>query len=178
VAREGGLQRRIAELEHALARAEQEAITDGLTGSVNRRGWDRLLAAEEARCARHGLDAVVMVVDLDDFKTVNDTQGHAAGDELLVRCAGVLHDAVRAHDAVARTGGDEFALLAVHTSGEEAPATLISRLRTNLERAGLCATVAAATRGRAGTLAAAWRSADQEMLAAKRATRLRRGGPG
>ena len=165
MAREGGLQRRIAELEHALARAEQEAITDGLTGSVNRRGWDRL-------------DAVVMVVDLDDFKTVNDTQGHAAGDELLVRCAGVLHDAVRAHDAVARTGGDEFALLAVHTSGEEAPATLISRLRTNLERAGLCATVAAATRGRAGTLAAAWRSADQEMLAAKRATRLRRGGPG
>src|SRR5439155_22123305 len=99
-------------------------------------------------------------------------------DELLVRCAGVLHDAVRAHDAVARTGGDEFALLAVHTSGDQAPATLISRLRTNLARAGLRATVAAATRGRTGTLAAAWRSADQEMIAAKRATRLGRGGAG
>ena len=136
------------------------------------------MAAEEARCARHELDAVVMVVDLDDFKAVNDTSGHAAGDELLRRCAWVLRDAVRAHDAVARTGGDEFALLAVHTSGDQAPATLISRLRTNLARAGLRATVAAATRGRTGTLAAAWRSADQEMIAAKRATRLGRGGAG
>src|SRR5437773_2098101 len=99
---EDGLQRRIAELEDALARAEREAVTDGLTGCVNRRGWDRLLAAEEARCARHGLDAVVMVVDLDDFKAVNDASGHAAGDELLQRCARALRDAVRVHDTVAR----------------------------------------------------------------------------
>ncbi|HEY3188794.1 MAG TPA: GGDEF domain-containing protein [Solirubrobacteraceae bacterium] len=175
---EGDLHQRIAELEEALERAEREAITDALTGCVNRRGWDRLLATEEDRCARHGLDAVVMVIDLDKFKAVNDTSGHAAGDELLRRCSRLLHATVRSHDAVARTGGDEFALLAVQTSGDEAPATLIARMRTGLARAGLDATVAAVTRARAGTLAAAWRGADQEMLAAKRAARFGRGAAG
>ncbi len=89
-------------------------MTDPLTGVLNRRGWALALDREERRCRRHGLDAVVAVVDLDRLKEVNDTGGHAAGDERIVACAQAIASAIRAEDTVARLGGDEFAVLAVH----------------------------------------------------------------
>ena len=169
---------RIAELEAQLAQARREAITDPLTGCVNRRGWDQLLAAEEGRCARHGLDAIVVALDLDGFKAVNDQGGHEAGDEMLRRCARILRASLRGHDVIARPGGDEFALLAVHTDASGEPGPLLARLRTTLEREGVRASMAAATRTGAGTLEEAWRAADRDMLSAKRGARLGRDGAG
>lgn len=94
-------------------RAEVEALSDGLTGLFNRRGWTRLLGGEEARCRRYGHSAGGIVVDLDNLKWVNDSAGHFAGDELLARAASVMTAVKRSPDVVARVGGDEFTLLAV-----------------------------------------------------------------
>ncbi len=71
------------EVRRRAERAEAEALLDPLTGLVNRRGWQMLLDREEQRCRRYGTVASVLVIDLDGLKTVNDTQGHAAGDALL-----------------------------------------------------------------------------------------------
>ncbi|WP_299965733.1 GGDEF domain-containing protein [uncultured Roseobacter sp.] len=99
-----GLSRR---LQSARAQAEQQALTDTLTGLSNRRGLDAMLAEMLAE----GEEFALMHVDLDYFKAVNDTLGHAAGDFVLQRVAEILRSEVRSHDTVARTGGDEFVLL-------------------------------------------------------------------
>jgi diguanylate cyclase len=149
-----------------------------LTGCVNRRGWDRLLAAEDDRCVRHGLDAIVVALDLDGFKAINDNGGHEAGDEMLRRCARILRGALRGHDVIARPGGDEFALLAVHTDASGKPEPLLARLRATLAQEGVHASIAAATRSATGTLEEAWRAADREMLESKQSARLDREGHG
>ena len=88
-----------------------EANTDSLTGLANRGAFrNRLQAALDAPQRRSG-DQAVLFVDLDDFKDVNDSLGHAAGDELLRIVGDRLRDAVRPGDLVARLGGDEFAVL-------------------------------------------------------------------
>ena len=94
-------------------RANLEAMTDGLTGLFNRRGWETLLAKEYHRCQRYGYPASLFSIDLDDLKFVNDGQGHAKGDELLRRAAKTLMSVSREADVTARIGGDEFAILAV-----------------------------------------------------------------
>jgi len=165
-----GLRRRVAELERALAEAERAAETDALTASLNRRGWDVVVAREDARCRRHDLDAIVAVVDLDGFKAVNDRGGHSAGDEVLRRCAVALRGALRTHDAVARLGGDEFAVLAVQTSPAAASA-VVERVGAALEDARVAATVGAAARSEAGSLEEAWHLADRRMLAGKQSRR-------
>ncbi|MCC1495469.1 GGDEF domain-containing protein [Alcanivorax sp. 1008] len=101
----------LAELE----RARLDAETDVLTGLLNRRGWNRQLAREEARCQRYGHICTLLVVDLDDLKTVNDDSGHCAGDRLIRHIGRLLADTVRQPDIVARIGGDEFAILLVNT---------------------------------------------------------------
>ena len=94
-------------------RASAEAMTDGLTGLYNRRGWDQLVAAEDKRCQRYGHPASVLSIDLDNLKSINDNQGHAEGDCLLRSAAEVLKTVTRDADIVARLGGDEFSVLAV-----------------------------------------------------------------
>ena len=92
----------------ALARASR---TDPFTGCLNRRGFqERALAAIE-ELTREGRRGAVVVLDIDHFKPVNDTFGHAAGDELLCWFAHTLEATVRRGDAVGRLGGDEFAVL-------------------------------------------------------------------
>lgn len=157
--------RRIAALERALEDAERRAVTDALTGVLNRRGWDQALACEEDRCRRHGLDAAVFVIDLDELKQAN-SRGHAEGDELLRRCSAALQEAVRAHDVVARVGGDEFAVLAVRAD-RPAAEQLGRRLKSQLERAGVDATVGTACIDEGPGLGAAWELADRRMLAGK-----------
>ncbi|MCL3817524.1 sensor domain-containing diguanylate cyclase [Aeromicrobium wangtongii] len=98
-------ERRAAELAEALAQ------TDGLTGLVNRRGWDLLVQDAQERVTAYGDPVAVAVIDLDGLKTVNDTQGHTAGDELLRRAAATLASTASRSDRVARYGGDEFAIL-------------------------------------------------------------------
>jgi diguanylate cyclase (GGDEF)-like protein len=155
------------ELQRRFELAELDALTDPLTGVGNRRAWDRLLGAEEARCRRYGSVASLVAIDLDELKRVNDDQGHAAGDRLLRRTAQVIDSCRRAADVVARLGGDEFGVLAVECD-EPAAKVLADRLRGALEAAGIRASVGHATRQPTGTLAEAWSAADAQMYAHKR----------
>ena len=95
---------RIAELKNL-------ATTDALTKTLNRRGFEQISVHEISVARRHGVGGVLIFVDLDEFKPVNDTLGHAAGDEVLKTASNLLQGRVRGTDYVARLGGDEFAVL-------------------------------------------------------------------
>jgi diguanylate cyclase (GGDEF)-like protein/PAS domain S-box-containing protein len=101
----------ITERKQAEERIAFLAYHDKLTGLPNRTMFDELLGLALARGKRHGLGVVVVTVDLDDFKLVNDSLGHQAGDAILVQLAHRLSEATRETDLVARPGGDEFLLL-------------------------------------------------------------------
>jgi diguanylate cyclase (GGDEF)-like protein len=89
------------------------ARTDGLTGCLNHAAMQDTLRRELERCRRAGNRLSLVIVDLDDFKQVNEAHGHLAGDEVLKRVGGALRQTVRAYDVVARYGGDEFVILAI-----------------------------------------------------------------
>ena len=150
--------------------AEAASLQDPLTGLGNRRMWDRLLVTEEERCRRLSIEAAVVVVDLDGLKSVNDERGHPAGDTLLRVAATVLTEHTRIPDQVARTGGDEFAIVATDCAPDDARA-LVDRLRTALNMAGVTASIGQADRRREGTLTRAWIAADEAMYAEKRRRR-------
>lgn len=153
-----------AEMRRA-ERAEQQAEIDSLTGLFNRRGWERLMLAEEARCARYSHPAAVICIDLDGFKHINDTLGHSKGDEILVTASNSLLSASREGDVVARLGGDEFAVLTVNSNQAEACA---ERLEVALSSIGIKGSAAAAHRHPSKTLKDAYVEADQRMYQRKR----------
>ncbi|QDT09745.1 sensor domain-containing diguanylate cyclase [Planctomycetes bacterium K23_9] len=146
--------------------AEAEAETDALTNAFNRRGWDRMLSAEESRCHRYGHIASIIAIDLDDFKNVNDSQGHSAGDRTLMQVAQALERASRACDVVARTGGDEFAIIAVECD-EFQSAQFIRRIKENLSQFNIQASIGTATRSPTMSLDKAWIQADKNMYEKK-----------
>jgi diguanylate cyclase (GGDEF)-like protein len=94
-----------------VGRLREAARTDPLTGLLNRRGFEERFAVERLRAERSGKPVALLVGDLDHFKALNDELGHAGGDEALEAAAAALRDASRAVDAVARIGGEEFALV-------------------------------------------------------------------
>lgn len=98
------------------------ATIDGLTGCLNHRTFYERLEIELARSVRHGHQASLLVIDVDDFKSVNDRYGHLAGDSVLARIGSVLGKGARTSDLVGRIGGDEFAVLLVETDPERAEA--------------------------------------------------------
>ena len=100
-----------AELELAKARIEHIALHDSLTGLPNRRYLDRALEDYASNARRHGGYAALLHIDLDRFKHINDTLGHAAGDAMLVHASNVLRSKVGDRGFVARIGGDEFIVL-------------------------------------------------------------------
>lgn len=102
----------------ALADSRRSEVTDPLTGLVNRRGLERLVEPYWQRCASTGQCILVMVVDVDHFKQINDTQGHAGGDEVLRRLGEVLSVSLRSGDVAVRLGGEEFLILCDVTGGE------------------------------------------------------------
>lgn len=108
-----GLGRSVAMKNSQLERLNR---IDVLSGLRNRRGWNEALIAELARHARTRRPAVLMLVDVDNFKAVNDSHGHVAGDEVLRSVAGVLSACTRDIDTPARYGGDEFGVLLAETS--------------------------------------------------------------
>ncbi len=108
------------------------ALSDPLTGLMNRLAYERRLAEEWSRAIRTKTSIGIVVVDLDDFKTVNDTYGHAVGDEVLIQVARKLELSMRSYDVVARFGGDEFVALCLGCAPGDVQIP-ISRLRSSLE---------------------------------------------
>ncbi|WP_127144450.1 bifunctional diguanylate cyclase/phosphodiesterase [Pelagibacterium montanilacus] len=102
------------ELESAKARIEHNALHDPLTGLPNRRYLDEVLSLQEGRARGADAHSALLHMDLDRFKHINDTLGHAAGDAMLVHTAEILKAAVRQDDFVARIGGDEFVVFCMN----------------------------------------------------------------
>ena len=106
---------------------------DALTGLANRRAFELALGREVDRVARSGESALLLALDIDHFKRVNDSHGHAAGDQVIRAVASALVDSVRPMDLVARVGGEEFAIIlpnCASTFGE----TVAERIRRRVER--------------------------------------------
>jgi diguanylate cyclase len=117
LARMAGLVRQLRIQTTALARLSD---IDQLTGVPNRRAWDRQLTRTVAIAQRTGVSLAVALVDMDNFKRVNDTRGHAAGDRLLAAAAAAWAATLRAGDLLARYGGEEFAVLLPGADGNAA----------------------------------------------------------
>ena len=111
--------------------------TDPLTGCLNRRGFEERVTAELDAAMRSGRSVALVLFDLDNFKAVNDMNGHVAGDELLCWVVEGLRQAVRPMDSVGRLGGDEFAVLAPGT-GESGAEQIATRARSCCRRGWRC----------------------------------------
>jgi diguanylate cyclase len=107
-------------LETALAAAQQQSTRDSLTGTLNRRGFEALMEAELARCARQSQTMVVIMIDADHFKKINDAHGHQVGDQTLKSLATLVQRSLRRNDHLARIGGEEFVAVLPGTGLEEA----------------------------------------------------------
>jgi diguanylate cyclase (GGDEF)-like protein len=129
----------VTHLRHARAEIEQLAFYDPLTGLPNRRLLTDRLHQAMITCARNGRYGALLFMDLDHFKTLNDTSGHDMGDLLLQQVANRLNDSVREMDTVARLGGDEFVVMLLDLGPGELEATAQARqvgenLLTNLNQ--------------------------------------------
>lgn len=115
---------------HWRNRIDSDAMIDELTGAVNRRGMSYRGELEIERALRYGTPLSLALIDLDDFKLVNDTLGHSAGDKVLQTIVAEWKKGIRKHDFVCRIGGDEFVIMMPHTSAPDAE-TLLQRLCAN-----------------------------------------------
>ena len=113
------LRRQLAEKQHHSIILRELAMIDALTGLYNRRFAEQRLVAEVARSARKGHPLTVVLLDLDKFKHINDTYGHAAGDLVLQEFAASLNRAIRGGDLAVRMGGDEFLLILPECNHEQ-----------------------------------------------------------
>ncbi|MFZ6817478.1 GGDEF domain-containing protein [Undibacterium sp. Ji22W] len=120
---------RIKELEDKLAQMSELVREDQLTGSLNRRGLDDVFEREADRADRRGNPMCAAMLDLDNFKKLNDTHGHAAGDEALIHVVRIVKQTLRSIDVIARYGGEEFLIVMPETSLEEA-----ARAMTRVQR--------------------------------------------
>ena len=107
--------RTLLDFKHYLDTCEEAAFTDHLTGLANRRRFERQLEREVSRTQRYGRPFCLLLLDLDNFKLVNDTFGHEAGDEVIRRLALTLQAGTRGIDLAARVGGEEFAVILPET---------------------------------------------------------------
>jgi diguanylate cyclase len=126
-------EQRIHALEAELQHMSELVREDQLTGSLNRRGLDDVFERETARSDRRGTPLCVALLDLDDFKRLNDTYGHQAGDGALKHLVGIVKDTLRSMDVIARVGGEEFLILLPETTVEAATQTM-TRLQRELTR--------------------------------------------
>ena len=124
---------RIRELETELENTSNLVRYDQLTGALNRRGLEDMFTKESARARRHEVPLCVGLLDIDNFKKLNDSLGHQAGDQALVHLATVCREALRPQDTVARYGGEEFVILLPETPLEDA-SNALSRLQRELTK--------------------------------------------
>ena len=123
----------IARLEGELEQASELVRHDPLTGTLNRKGLDEMLVRETARMQRRGSKLSLAMLDVDDFKKLNDTMGHATGDEALKHLAQVIRENIRPQDSAGRYGGEEFLILLPDT-GLEDGITAMRRLQRELTK--------------------------------------------
>ncbi len=126
-------EQRIRDLERELTQVSGLVSLDPLTGGLNRRGLDDQFQRESARADRHERPMSLALIDLDDFKRLNDRLGHQAGDNALVHLVRTIRQILRPTDAVARFGGEEFVILLPDTDLGDAVAA-ITRLQRELTR--------------------------------------------
>jgi diguanylate cyclase len=126
-------EQRIHALEAKLQHMSELVREDQLTGSLNRRGLDDVFERETARSDRRGTPLCVALLDLDDFKRLNDTYGHQAGDSALKHLVKIVKDTLRSMDVIARYGGEEFLILLPETTVEAAAQTM-TRLQRELTK--------------------------------------------
>ncbi len=157
-------------------RLERDALTDVLTGLYNRRYLETRILEEMARARRHGTPLALVLIDVDDFKTINDQQGHDVGDALLRRVARQIRAEARGSDIAARPAGDEFVVLLPHAD-KSSTSAFCERLR-----AGVAARLEGTTVSIGGGLFAPeqhrtprdfFRAADHALYAAKQAGKNR-----
>ncbi len=172
---------KIARLQTELATTNELVRHDPLTGALNRKGMDETLSREIGRARRHDKQLCLALIDVDDFKQINDRLGPKAGDDALVHLAQVIGDSVRPQDSVVRYGGEEFVIVLPDIGVEEA-AQVVRRLQREVTRnfflhdnrkllitfsAGVCELRAGEKRQQA------LNRADEAMYAAKRAGKNR-----
>lgn len=126
-------EKRVRILEQELAQTARMVQNDPLTQALNRRGLVETFRVETARAQRFGVPLVLAMVDLDDFKSINDSFGHAAGDRALVHFVTAARACLRPTDAIARTGGEEFVVVLPATAIENAIEAL-QRMQRELAR--------------------------------------------
>ncbi|MBL8398850.1 MAG: diguanylate cyclase [Candidatus Accumulibacter sp.] len=126
-------EKRIDELQSELDKASLLVRHDQLTGALNRRGLEEAMDKEVARSRRRRAVLCVAMLDIDNFKKLNDSLGHDAGDAALIHLATVIRESMRPHDTVARFGGEEFILLLPDTTLDDAQ-TALTRLQRELTR--------------------------------------------
>lgn len=124
---------RIHNLEAKLEQMSELVREDQLTGSLNRRGLEDVFERELARSERRSSPLCIAMLDLDDFKKINDNYGHTAGDEALIHLVRVIKETLRTMDIIARFGGEEFLIVLPDTPLEEAVQT-ITRLQRELTK--------------------------------------------
>ena len=169
-----------AELTAAYARMEELAKLDELTALYNRRSATERIEIEMARTGRTSRPFAIVMVDVDDFKAINDERGHESGDEVLRRLAELLRRHVRSQDVVARWGGDEFLLILPETSREGAM-VLAEKLRRSVAaeaEGGGCdvrftVTLGISVYDKLGAASESIRGADEALLEGKRAGKNR-----
>ena len=116
---------KIKDLENKLAHMSELVREDQLTGSLNRRGMDDIFEREADRADRRNTPLCVALLDLDNFKKLNDTHGHAAGDEALIHLVRIVKQTLRSIDVIARYGGEEFVIIMPETQIEEASQAMV-----------------------------------------------------
>lgn len=126
----------IQRVEAERAAVQQQAETDKLTGIYNRRHFETSLELEIQRARRYGASLALLMIDVDNFKQLNDSYGHLVGDRMLCRLARECESCLRTSDVFCRYGGDEFVIIAPETSAQAAVA-MARRMRQNIDALGM-----------------------------------------
>ena len=175
------LLREITDSVNLMKELEDAAYLDALTGLYNRKHFTELANVDIERALRTNQSIYTAMLDLDFFKNVNDTYGHAAGDLILKTTAGIIRQTIRAYDLVGRYGGEEFVLLITDLKPQEAH-SLVERIRENMEdhitryegiEIKICCSIGLAKFVEGDTLETSLKKADAALYAAKNGGRNR-----